>query len=256
MRHNQNRRSRGRSRKGPNPLTRSYESNGPDVKVRGTAAHIAEKYGQLARDAQSSGDRVAAENYFQHAEHYNRIVAAAQAQQVQQAANREQNAEESDDDRQDAKAGAGEQADTGQDREVVTQADDAGDSGDNDRRRRRRPRRGEQQDGGDENAANANSEAEAVSAGAPDSEKESEPKRRRRKPRSANGNGSEMAGDTTEQSSNGGAQPETVEAAADEKASEVASGDLNGSGDSAEQSDAEVTAEGKAALAAFPDRTV
>ncbi|MGQ7794295.1 DUF4167 domain-containing protein [Faunimonas sp. B44] len=80
MRHNQNRRSRGRNRKGPNPLTRSYESNGPDVKVRGTAMHVAEKYMTLARDALSSGDTVAAENYFQHAEHYNRIVMAAQSQ--------------------------------------------------------------------------------------------------------------------------------------------------------------------------------
>jgi hypothetical protein len=83
MRHSQNRRSRSRSRKGPNPLTRSYESNGPDVKVRGTAAHVAEKYMSLARDAQSSGDIVAAENYLQHAEHYNRIVMAAQAQYQQ-----------------------------------------------------------------------------------------------------------------------------------------------------------------------------
>jgi hypothetical protein len=71
---------RGRNRKGPNPMSRSYESNGPDVKVRGTAATIAEKYVQLARDAQSSGDPVAAENYFQHAEHYYRILAAAQTQ--------------------------------------------------------------------------------------------------------------------------------------------------------------------------------
>jgi hypothetical protein len=72
---------RGRNRnKGPNPLTRSYESNGPDVKIRGTAQHIAEKYSQLARDAQASGDPVAAENYFQHAEHYFRIIAAAQEQ--------------------------------------------------------------------------------------------------------------------------------------------------------------------------------
>lgn len=85
MRHNPNnsRRSRGRSRKGPNPLTRAFESNGPDVKVRGNAAHIAEKYMQLARDALSSGDNVAAENYFQHAEHYNRLIAAAQAQSQQ-----------------------------------------------------------------------------------------------------------------------------------------------------------------------------
>jgi hypothetical protein len=80
----QNKRMRGRGRKGPNPLTRSYESNGPDVKIRGTALHIAEKYMTLARDAQSSGDRVAAESYLQHAEHYYRIVAAAQAQMPQQ----------------------------------------------------------------------------------------------------------------------------------------------------------------------------
>ena len=82
MRPGQNRRMRGRNRntKGPNPLTRSYELNGPDVKIRGTAQHIAEKYGQLARDAQASGDPVAAENYHQHAEHYYRIIAAAQEQ--------------------------------------------------------------------------------------------------------------------------------------------------------------------------------
>jgi len=57
-----------------------YESNGPDVKIRGTASHVAEKYLQLARDAQSSGDPVAAENYYQHAEHYFRLIAAAQEQ--------------------------------------------------------------------------------------------------------------------------------------------------------------------------------
>ncbi|MFB2550428.1 DUF4167 domain-containing protein [Ensifer soli] len=68
------------NRRGANPLTRTYDSSGPDVKIRGTAQHIAEKYATLARDAQSSGDRVMAENYLQHAEHYNRIIAAAQAQ--------------------------------------------------------------------------------------------------------------------------------------------------------------------------------
>ena len=82
MRPGQNKRMRGRNnnRKGPNPLTRSYESNGPDVKIRGTAAHIAEKYLSLARDALSSGDLVSAESYFQHAEHYNRIIMAAHTQ--------------------------------------------------------------------------------------------------------------------------------------------------------------------------------
>lgn len=81
MRPNQNKnRQRGRNggRKHVNPLSRNYESNGPDVKVRGNAAHVAEKYLQLARDAQSSGDSVMAENYLQHAEHYFRIVSSAQ----------------------------------------------------------------------------------------------------------------------------------------------------------------------------------
>jgi hypothetical protein len=73
-------RGRNNRNKGPNPLTRSYESNGPDVKIRGTAQHIADKYAQLARDAQASGDPVAAENYLQHAEHYYRIIATAQEQ--------------------------------------------------------------------------------------------------------------------------------------------------------------------------------
>jgi len=72
---------RGRSRKNTNPLNKSYESNGPDVKIRGTALHIAEKYQQLARDAQASSDRIMAENYLQHAEHYLRLIAAAQPQQ-------------------------------------------------------------------------------------------------------------------------------------------------------------------------------
>jgi Domain of unknown function (DUF4167) len=70
-------------RRGPNPLTRSYESNGPDVKVRGTPQHIAEKYVQLARDAHSSGDTVMAEGYLQFAEHYYRLIAAAQNAQQQ-----------------------------------------------------------------------------------------------------------------------------------------------------------------------------
>jgi hypothetical protein len=113
----QNRRMRGRgnnggggggggnnpNRKGPNPLTRNYESNGPDVKIRGSAQQIAEKYTTLARDAQSSGDRVMAENYLQHAEHYNRIIAAAQAQmpiqQVQH--NRDDFSDDQDEDRDD-----------------------------------------------------------------------------------------------------------------------------------------------------------
>src|SRR5215469_134353 len=74
---------------GFNP-NRTYDSSGPEVKIRGSASHVYEKYLQLARDANSSGDRIMAENYLQHAEHYYRIMAAAAAQaaqyQAQQAA--------------------------------------------------------------------------------------------------------------------------------------------------------------------------
>ena len=91
-----NKRGRGRNRRhnggggggsggggGGNPLNRVYESNGPDVKVRGTAQTVADKYLQLGRDAQVAGDIVMAESYFQHAEHYLRILVAAQAYQQQ-----------------------------------------------------------------------------------------------------------------------------------------------------------------------------
>jgi hypothetical protein len=77
-------RSRGRGRRPQNNHNRSFDSTGPDVKIRGTAAHVYEKYLQLARDASSSGDRVMAENYLQHAEHYYRILMATQAHQQQQ----------------------------------------------------------------------------------------------------------------------------------------------------------------------------
>lgn len=75
---------------GFNP-NRTYDSSGPDVKIRGSASHVYEKYLQLARDANSSGDRVTAENYLQHAEHYYRIVAATAAQQAQIQAQQAQN---------------------------------------------------------------------------------------------------------------------------------------------------------------------
>lgn len=74
-------RSRGRNnnnRPGNMNPNRAYESNGPDIKVRGSAQTIMEKYQQVARDAMSSGDRVLAENYLQHAEHYLRLVKAIQ----------------------------------------------------------------------------------------------------------------------------------------------------------------------------------
>jgi hypothetical protein len=79
-------RSRGRGRRPQNSHShnRAFDSAGPDVKIRGTAAHVYEKYLQLARDANSAGDRIQAENYLQHAEHYYRILMAAQVHQAGQ----------------------------------------------------------------------------------------------------------------------------------------------------------------------------
>jgi hypothetical protein len=104
MRPGQNKRMRGRptnNRRGPNPLTRSYESNGPDVKIRGNAHHVAEKYLQLARDAHTGGDPVGAENYLQHAEHYFRLIAAAQAAQALAQSGQQRAPGDDDDDSED-----------------------------------------------------------------------------------------------------------------------------------------------------------
>ena len=79
----QNDRIRGRQTnrgREPNPLTCSYEPRGPDVRIRGTALHMAEKYLELAHDAHTGNNPVAAENYLQHAEHYFRLIATAQLQ--------------------------------------------------------------------------------------------------------------------------------------------------------------------------------
>jgi hypothetical protein len=67
-----------------NIINRVFDSAGPDGKVRGTPQQIIDKYNVLARDAQVSGDRVAAENYLQHAEHYSRLLGEAQRQQAEQ----------------------------------------------------------------------------------------------------------------------------------------------------------------------------
>jgi len=76
MKPNQRRpRSRGNGKRHTG-RTHSFESSGPDGKIRGTAQQVFDKYQALGRDAQSSGDRVAAEGFLQHAEHYFRIIAA------------------------------------------------------------------------------------------------------------------------------------------------------------------------------------
>lgn len=102
-------RSRNKNRtprpSGGNIINRVFDSSGPDGKVRGTPQQIIEKYNQLHRDAQLSGDRVNAENFAQHAEHYTRLLAEAQREVDQrreelEAQNRERQAER-DKERQD-----------------------------------------------------------------------------------------------------------------------------------------------------------
>ena len=69
-------RNRGNGRRGGGQHNRMqvFDSNGPDVRIRGTAHQVHEKYMALAKDAASSGDRVTAESYLQHAEHYQRVI--------------------------------------------------------------------------------------------------------------------------------------------------------------------------------------
>ena len=87
MRHGtSNRRSRGRNNnrgKGGNNRAQVFDSNGPEVRIRGTAHQIFDKYTALAKDARSSGDHVLAESYLQHAEHYQRIISSWNAQDSQ-----------------------------------------------------------------------------------------------------------------------------------------------------------------------------
>tara|TARA_R110002020_G_scaffold198830_11_gene400190 strand:+ start:6285 stop:7061 length:777 start_codon:yes stop_codon:yes gene_type:complete len=148
----QNKRGRGRggnnpnngggNRKGQNPLSRTYDSSGPDVKIRGTAQHVAEKYMNLARDAQSSGDRVMAENYLQHAEHYNRIILTAQAQ-MQERFQRDYNVSQN----RDSQDQDGDDRDADDDNDNNNSQDQRGDRNDQQARSERQP----QQDRGERN---------------------------------------------------------------------------------------------------------
>lgn len=91
MRPPNNKRARGRTnRRSPNP-NRSYDSNGPEGKIRGNASQVYEKYSQLARDSAATGDPITAEGYWQHAEHYYRIMMALQQNRPQQQPNQNPN---------------------------------------------------------------------------------------------------------------------------------------------------------------------
>ncbi len=134
-------RQRGRNRRNTNNnnnnnnhnSNRSMDSNGPDIKVRGNASQIHDKYEALARDAASSGNRVKAENYRQHAEHYLRMMNAQEA--AKQAALEEAEARE-------------------ERRNRHNNSDEDNSSGQEERKPRRQPSRARQNDaeGGDDEA--------------------------------------------------------------------------------------------------------
>lgn len=98
-------RGRGNRKGGGNNVNRVYDSAGPEGKVRGTPQQIIEKYLSLARDAQTSGDRVTAENFLQHAEHYQRLL--IQATGAQEQSRRDQDDSDDQSDETEAQGGGG-----------------------------------------------------------------------------------------------------------------------------------------------------
>ena len=117
-----------------NVVNRVFDSSGPEGKVRGTPQQIIDKYNQMARDAQLSGDRVNAENFQQHAEHYLRLLGVAQKEQdarreEQERQNRERQAERDREraKRQERESNGGDMVEAGQPATpLATAADDSG----------------------------------------------------------------------------------------------------------------------------------
>jgi hypothetical protein len=160
-----NRHKGGRNKPVGNVQNRVHESAGPEGKVRGTPQQIIEKYMLLARDAQTSGDRVMAENFLQHAEHYIRVLNVAQAQMEERRAQQNDGDNSGDAQRFD-------QDDDGDDGDGFTVRrgqDRAGDGGGREQgARRRNGAHGDDDDGarsneGPRGAGQAGSRREAVS---------------------------------------------------------------------------------------------
>ena len=108
-------RSKSRNRSVGNIVNRVFDSSGPEGKVRGTPQQIIEKYNQLARDAQLAGDRVATENFQQHAEHYLRMLGEAQKEQDNRREQQEQENRQRQAERDRERAARQEQRDNGGD---------------------------------------------------------------------------------------------------------------------------------------------
>ncbi len=165
MQRKRRRRSGGNNNNNPNP-NRHYESNGPDVRIRGSAQQILDKYLQYARDAQTAGDRVKAEALFQHAEHYARIVAVFEKQkeearlerEAREAAKAEERAQR---EAERAAQGGDEAAETSEgseQAETIEASEDGSESAPKPRRRGRKPRDENSEDTGDAEALEATEE--------------------------------------------------------------------------------------------------
>ena len=137
-----------------NVVNRVFDSSGPEGKVRGTPQQIIDKYNQLARDSQLSGDRVATENFQQHAEHYTRMLAEAmreqqerqERQQQQQQSQQNQNRGQNDGGGQDSQGGESQgRGDNRQNRDGQPSGDDGQRKGGDDSRPRRQRGRPEAQ---------------------------------------------------------------------------------------------------------------
>ncbi len=128
---NQRRRGRNNNRRGGgNSSSRVFDSNGPDVKVRGTPNTIYDKYMALAHDAQSSGNRIAYESYLQHAEHYYRLVQAGKPSEEEVVAadpvNGEANGEASNGTRRRGRLAEGDSEKGDASREMAQKGDEKG----------------------------------------------------------------------------------------------------------------------------------
>lgn len=155
--HQKRGRGRGNRRSNTPNRNQTFDSNGPDVRIRGNATQVYEKYLNLARDATTSGDRVLAESYFQHADHYYRILSAFQESQNEDQRNRGNGAQpsqgndwNSDDDDRDESGG-------GESRQSDRQADQADDRNERRGGRDRDDRRSK--GGGDQPAVQANGDS-------------------------------------------------------------------------------------------------
>lgn len=132
-----------RNRSVGNIVNRVFDSSGPEGKVRGTPQQIIDKYNQLARDAQLSNDRVATENFQQHAEHYLRLLAEAQREQqerqAQQQAQQQSNQQRRQDDRENPEPAVGDARNASEQQPEVAQSEQG-------EPRRERPRRRKNED--------------------------------------------------------------------------------------------------------------